>query len=237
MNWERMKSFLIVLFIGINIFLIGFMLNSVKNTTTVSKSVATDTVSILMNNNIYIDGRIIPLSTDNPGSFEVTPINVNSTYTSSKNITDKNANDEIKKALRSVGIKKDYIITKNSDGSYCIGQRAYGHFIFDSAVFAKINGNTITIEGRWYTPASKPDGKDGDMLPVTSVLIEFMNNPSRDGNIHNCITSVSIGYCVPGHDSGADYISMTAVPCYSITTSDGASFLYEASNGAFKQIR
>ena len=62
MNWERMKSFLIILFVGINIFLIGFMLNSVKNTTTVSKTVMTDTVSILNGNNIYIDSNIIPLS-------------------------------------------------------------------------------------------------------------------------------------------------------------------------------
>lgn len=237
MNWERMKSFLIILFVGINIFLIGFMLNSVKNTTTVSKTVMTDTVSILNGNNIYIDSNIIPLSADNPGSFEVMPVNVNSTYTSSKNITDKSVESEIKKALKSVGIRKDYIITENSDGSYCIGQKAYGLFIFDSLVNARIDGNAITLHGRWYTPNSKPIGKDGDMRPITSVLIDFMNNPSRDINIHNCITSISIGYCVPGHDSGADYISMTAVPCYCITTSNGASFLYEASTGVFKQIR
>ncbi|MBR2476739.1 MAG: hypothetical protein IKB50_01240 [Clostridia bacterium] len=237
MNWERMKSFLIVLFVGINIFLIGFMLNSVKNSSTVSKTVVADTTSILSDNNIYIDSNIIPLSTDNPGSFEVMPVNVNFTYTSKVQITDKNAKSEIKKALKSNGIKNNYIITRNNDGSYCIGQKAYGHFIFDSLINATCSGNTITLTGRWYTLNSKPVGKDGEMLPVTSVLIEFMNNPVRDGNIHNCITSITIGYCVPGHDSGADYISMTAVPCYSINLSNGVSFLYEASTGAFKQIR
>lgn len=236
MNWERMKSFLIVLFVAINIFLIAFMLNSVSNTNTVSKTIVADTVSILGSNNIYIDSNIIPLSTDNPGSFEVTPVNVSTTYTSSKNITDKNAKGEIKKALKSVGIK-DYAISRNSDGTYCIGQKAYGHFIFDSSVVIKINGNTITLEGKWYTPRSKSSAKDGDMLPVTSVLIDFMNNPQRDAALHNSISSISIGYCVPAHDSGADYISMTAVPCYSITTSNGASFLYEATSGAFKQMR
>lgn len=133
MNWERMKSFLIVLFVAINIFLIAFMFNSVRNTTTVSKSVATDTATILGNNNIYIDSSIIPLSTDNPGSFEVLPINVDTTYTSSKPITDKNAKKMIAKALKSAGVR-DFLISVNPDGSYCIGQEAYGHFIFDRLV-------------------------------------------------------------------------------------------------------
>lgn len=236
MSWERMKSFLIVLFVAINIFLIGFMLNSVSKTATVTKAVVEDTVSILHNNNIRIDIDTVPLSVKNTGFFEVTPINVSNNHTAKKTITDKNAKGEIKKALKNLGIK-DYIISRNNDGSYYVGQKVYGYYLYDSGISAVINGNTLTLEGKWYIPKAKPSGKDTDIIPVTSVLIEFMNNPHRDVNIHNNITDIAIGYCVPGHDNGSEYISMTAVPCYCITTSNGASFLYEASNGAFSRIK
>lgn len=236
MNWERVKNFLIILFIGINIFLVVFMFGSVRTSTSITKAVVNDTVNLLSANSIAIDSKIIPLSVNNPGTFDVVAINVDSSYTSSKALTDSNIQPEIKKALKALGVK-DFEISKVADSEYYAVQKTDGHFIFDSGITVKADGNSITLNGVWYNQQSKPKGKNSDMLPVTAALIDFMNNTDRDTSIHNHVIDIQVGYCVPQYDSGMDHKSMPAVPCYSITTSNGSSFLYDAAAGTYLKIK
>lgn len=235
MNWERVKNFLIVLFIGINIFLVCFMLTSFKDSASVNKSVVKDTVSILNANNISINEDIVPSSISNPGTFDVVAINVNSSYESPKTLDAGNAESELKKALKVLGVK-DYEIIKKDDFTYSVMQKTNGYFIFDSGINAKINGNNIALAGVWYKQQTKPksDGySDGGIVYVTGVLIDFINNADRNPSIHNEITGIDVGYCVPQYDSGLDHKSMPAVPCYCITTANGTAFLYDAASGAY----
>lgn len=235
MNWERVKSFLIVLFVGINIFLISFMLSSVKRSSSVNKTVVADTVSILNANGVSVNENIIPSSISNPGTFDVVALNVDSSYDSPRTISENNAEAEVKKALKVLGIK-DYKITKIDSFTYSVIQKTDGYFIFDSGITAKASDNSISLSGVWYKQQTKPKAEgydDGGIVYVTGVLIDFINNPDRNRDIHNTINSIEVGYCVPQYDSGMEHKSMTAVPCYSVTTADGTSFLYEAANGTY----
>lgn len=236
MNWERVKNFLIILFIFINIFLVVFMFSSVRTSTSITKAVVNDTVNLLSANSISIDSKVIPLSVNNPGTFDVVAINVDSSYTSSKALTESTIKSEIKKALKALGIK-DFAISKVNDYEYYAVQKVNEHFIFDSGISARADGNNITLSGVWYNQQSKPRGKNSDMLPVTAALIDFMNNSDRDKTIHNQVVDIQVGYCVPQYDSGMDHKSMPAVPCYSITTSNGSSFLYDAAAGTYLKIK
>lgn len=236
MNWERIKTFLIILFIGINIFLIAFTMSSVHRSTSVTEAVVGDTVGLLGANGITVDGDIIPLSVNNPGTLDVMAITVKNSYQSPKAIDDGNAVSEIKKALRALGVK-DTEISKKGENTYFIVQKIKNNFIYDSGITAMIDGNNIALEGVWYKQQTKPRATDEDLMPVTAILIDFMNNPNRDNNIHREISEIGVGYCVPQYDSGVNHKSMPAVPCYAITTKDGTVFLYDASGGTYLKNR
>ena len=232
MNWERIKNFLIILFVGINIFLIGFMFSSVRKSTSVTDAVVEDTVRLLGANSIGVEGKIIPLSVNNPGTLDVVAINVESQYTCSKTLSEANAVGEIKKALKALGVKNT-VISKTNETEYYIMQKIKDNFIYDSGITALLDGNNIKLSGVWYKQQTKPRSTEIDMMPVTAILIDFMNNPNRDVALHNKIESIGVGYCVPQYDSGVDHKSMPAVPCYSIKTENGTMFLYDALRGVY----
>lgn len=235
MNWERVKNFLIVLFLGINIFLLFFTFNSVKITSSTSKAVIRDTAAILQANNISIDEDIIPYSINNPGSFDAAPINISHSYDSPKNLKESNAESEIKKALAIIDVK-NFEISKVSDNRYSVIQKINGYHIFNGGITAEITDNRISLNGVWYKQKNKPstDGyADDGLVYVTSVLIDFINNPDRNPQIHNTIKGIDFGYGMPQYDSGTQHVSVPAVPCYSITTADGTAFIYEAASGEY----
>lgn len=235
MNWERVKNFLIFLFLGINIFLVFFMFNSVKTTSSTNKTVIEDTISVLNANNITINDDVIPYSINNPGTFDAVPVTIDHSYDSPKTLAPSNIESEIKKALAIIDIKK-FEILKISDDTYRITQKINGYPVFSSDVQAKIENNRISLSGIWYKQKTKAKtsgyAEDG-LVFVTSVLIDFINNPDRDHLASNTITKIDFGYGVPHYDSGAQHVSVPAVPCYSITTADGKSFIYEAASGEY----
>lgn len=235
MNWERVKNFLIFLFLGINIFLLFFMFNSVKITSSTSKAVIRDTASILQANSISVDEDIIPYSISNPGSFDAVPINIAHSYDSPKHLKKSNTESEIKKALAIIDVK-NFEILKISDTKYSVIQKINGYRVFSAGITAEITDNRISLNGLWYKQKNKPstDGYAHDVLVyVTSVLIDFINNPDRNPQIHNTITNIDFGYGMPQYDSGTQHVSVPAVPCYCITTADGTSFIYEAASGEY----
>lgn len=235
MNWEKVKTFLIVLFFAINVFLVGFMLNSVKITSSASKTVIEDTAAILNANNISISKEIIPYSIANPGTFDAVPITIDHSYDSPKKLADSNVEAQIKKALAVIDVK-NYNINKIDDSTYSVVQKAGGYTVYDGRIAATVENNRISLKGVWYKQKTKPrksGNADDGLVFVTGVLIDFINNPDRNPSVHNSISSVEVGYCVPQYDSGMQHVSVPVVACYSITTSDGTVFIYEASSGEY----
>lgn len=239
MNWEKVKTFLIVLFFAINVFLVGFMLNSVKITSSASKTVIEDTVAILTANSINIADEQIPYSIANPGTFDAVPITVDHSYTSPKELNENNIEGELKKAMAVVALKK-FDITKLDANTYAIRQIIDGHHLCDSFITARVDNNRISLNGIWYKPKSKPKkGGDADdeMVYVTGVLIDFINNPDRNPAVNHTVSDIEVGYCVPQYDSGVQHASVPVVACYAIKTSDGSAFIYEASSGEYLRKR
>ena len=82
MNWKSIKTFLIILFLILNVFLI-ILTNKINNAKNLSQSEIDETVTLLNINNISIDSSIIPVSP----SEDIT-INLTDIYYINENIED-----------------------------------------------------------------------------------------------------------------------------------------------------
>lgn len=71
MQWSRVKTILIVIFIIVNIYLLINYFHSSQNGVTVSPAVVDDAVSILSSNSIQIDKRVIPTTSPQVRVFDV----------------------------------------------------------------------------------------------------------------------------------------------------------------------
>lgn len=60
MNWGRVKTVLIILFLATDLFLLGIYMTSKHSSSTISTQVIEDTITVLANNNITISPDIIP---------------------------------------------------------------------------------------------------------------------------------------------------------------------------------
>ena len=60
MNWGRVKTVLIILFLATDLFLLGIYMTSKHSSSTIPAQVIEDTVTVLANNNITISPDIIP---------------------------------------------------------------------------------------------------------------------------------------------------------------------------------
>ncbi len=65
MNWSKVKTILIVLFLGVNIFLLTSMMISANKTIMISSETLDNTIEILNKNNIEIDRELIPKKVEN----------------------------------------------------------------------------------------------------------------------------------------------------------------------------
>src|SRR5690554_4570675 len=65
MNWFKVKTILITLFLFINIFLLINIMFSVKKATLISTETINNTVEVLEKNNIQINSNIIPTRMSN----------------------------------------------------------------------------------------------------------------------------------------------------------------------------
>lgn len=70
MNWGRVKTVLIILFLATDIFLLGIYMTSKYSSSTISDEVIEDTVAALANNDITINPDIIPKKTQSAAYAE-----------------------------------------------------------------------------------------------------------------------------------------------------------------------
>jgi|GEM_PF-2146781 len=71
MNWPRVKTILIILFLCINIFLLVDRLILIDRTITIDAETVADTIEILKKNNVLIDKAIIPLKMSSMRKLEM----------------------------------------------------------------------------------------------------------------------------------------------------------------------
>lgn len=243
MNWEKLKTFLIILFIILNIFLIFVMHIDNSKNINISDETISNTIKVLENNNILIDKAIIPKKIVSLNAIELKNVvfgskfpksyqkNADKSFSIMLDANIKSASD-IKKILSNAGIDKNAEIVYNEDTSR-VNLKIRNYYIFDIGLDIKeTNGKTV-ISGNWYINQTRPKKNNNvsEIIPITGILIEFANQVKSDNIIE--VKSITLGYYIPESKRNLDNINTTATPCYRINTSDNKSYFYNARNGEY----
>ena len=180
MNWKRIKTFLIILFLIINIYLISTSSGiSVVPTTTVTKfdkETIDKTVSLISKNyDVEIDVGIIPTQFVNLRNIDVTNLIFDDRFQESKynliqtesgfecdiktntySYTEEIATNEIDVILLDFGITpQSYKLRfeKSDYGLVChINEYVSEYPIFDGYIKAEFTSSHIRLNGNWYFP-------------------------------------------------------------------------------------
>ncbi len=245
MNWEKLKTFLIVLFSLINVFLIASLILMTQRGNPISEETIRDTVDILSENGITLNEKHIPRPQKAMENIQLTAMaytdtfpksamrDADGTFTLSYNTVAK-SNRDVKKLLSNSELTLPGLTFDKefSDGTTYAHQEVSGYEIFGAYLEARTTSDGTQLKGIWYSPLSEPVRSDstGDVVPITSILIEFISNPNRpDGE--QTIIDIQYGYHIPSYDSGVTHLTVTAVPSWRILLSGGEQFYYDARTG------
>ncbi|MBE7030236.1 MAG: hypothetical protein E7409_02280 [Ruminococcaceae bacterium] len=250
MNWEKLKTFLIFLFLGINIFLIATNLHSFYTESIISRETVSDTVSLLAQKGISVEPDIIPRSVESLENIILTNIlfendQITRAQTGEQfahpmdwgEVTENSAKDEAKRAAKRMGLEYAQAFSpRKTEGGIVVelGQQIRGITVFDSVAQAVFANGTATLSGTWYVPEVLPrkaSADDSEKVYITGVLIDFIGNPDRAAQTQ--ITGIDFGYRIPTYESGMSHKQVTAVPCYRLTTADGNRYDYNAKTGEY----
>lgn len=245
MNWNKLKTFLIVLFSALNIILIITMLAKDYKETVIPQQTIQDTVDVLKKRGISLDKSIIPERSKNMEGFSMQTLkfeglSVDVKYPGGEifelSVPYKaHSLSEVKGLLEKLGILYAEFTT---DGKSLKNLRAFESIddfrIFGNFLDITVLEDKVNIRGKWLVP-SVTEGEREDMAEpcqITSILIEFISNPDRpQGNI--TIRNVDFGYFAPSYTLTDRVETFTVVPCWEITLDTGDKFYYDARNGEY----
>jgi len=261
MSWKRIKSFLIILFLLINILLI-FSSNNVLlfiSKTKFDNEVIDGTINILNRNyGISVSENVIPSYIDTLDSVDVTNIiyteefenitelKANRSSFEGEIITDifsyneENALTEIKLILNKLNINDEsYKITvkKVDNGIMCnVYEYIDKYRFFDGYIKALFTPGVVSLSGTWYivqnTDKRNYAKNNVRMADVTGVLLDLANISSADSGLTpKEITDIKYGYHLSYYDLNALTKSAPAVPSYLIETDIGSKYYYDAISG------
>jgi len=262
MNLGRVKTFLIVLFLGINIYLAISLFMSTRFF--VDKDTVNSTVSVLQKNGITLNSKDVLRSVINLKNIDTNNIIYAEKF---KNATDdksfKRDNDNFvwKIAVPSVHKQSDSQIKNNverillnsgfetkfmkpgkmyTDSS---GDRAYiircyvgDYEIFDSSIKVKVLKDNIVVSGRWYEPLSdeyRSKSRSRDTVYITSVLVSMVQNDAIMKEAPFEITDIDYGYLAGTSYGEGAHVTTSALPYYRIKDSKNNVYYYDAKNGSY----
>ncbi len=276
MNWSRTKTWLIVLFVGINLFLLFTLAKENIAQSTISEQMVTDTVAVLARNGITVDAQLIPRKmpalsavevlntvTDQkalaesilggPAAYDaqtnqylrstailrfdgdnIAYININPAQSNVYTDT-QGAIDYAKAFFTDAGfdISKAQMQVKKQTGNeteLVFTQRLDSYPLLDSRLEITVTKRGVSkMEGCWFYMSddqSGNSGASGRVKEITSVLIDFISDPYRAGSSTE-ITSITLGYTTGNKNSY--HKSVSAMPSWYITTSDGREYYYDAN--------
>ncbi len=261
MNLGKVKTFLIVLFLGINIYLI--ISSFLASRFFIDGKTIDDTVALLKSNQISIDKDLIDSSFTNlknidtnnivytqkfkkankDGIFEIE----NDTFLCEREfkgiyeLSDRRIKKEIEKFLEASGFETEHmkygkISDKKGQKSYTIRCFVKGYEVFDSFIRVTVLKDSFKLKGSWYEPLSediKSRSGSRDVKYVTSVLLSMLQNEEIMKNKPFTIKAVDYGYLSAASYGGGAHVTTSALPYYRIETSKGNVYYYDAANGAY----
>ncbi len=261
MNWPRVKTILIFMFLVVDIMLLASIIVPSVGLSRIPQETIEKTCEVLAQRGIEIPPEVIPARRENMGIVELYniwpessaiagkllgdgfladgPVYKNGTKTlflgeSEFNYENTSAKKTIAHELIEIGIDVRENLYEEGEFSLRTWQTIKGKKIFESEIYASKADSTINISGYWIFP----DRENGviintpdTLLDVTGVLIDFINNPLREDKVK--ITSVEIGYSagMVYRDTAHKLVSVS--PTYKISTSTGSYYMYDALSGNF----
>ncbi len=254
MNWKTIKTFLIFLFLAVNIFLLAISYKSYTMAKLSDRTIA-DALNLLENNNISLDTSIIPRDAARLDNIQLTNLYysvIATPYKSQMMFTDNgmvslilpandipsdksNLSDYIINNLSIHGFDTKNINIRQQDNTYIITYKFNKLPIFNNYMTVTPDGNTLRLVGNWYVSEKESTytGKDTRHIYATSALTELISHPSRNSNEKLTITNIDTGYYAD-ISSGAENIKIiSASPCYRLTTDSDKVYYYSITDSKF----
>lgn len=262
MSWKKIKTFLILLFLLINIYLIFSTDGSVvkfESVTTIDEATINKTVQILRRNyDIAIKPDVIPSKINNINIIDVTnyiyedKLKDNDKYelrisgaefsaiidTKTYSYNETNAATEIGDILNELGIVSDSYkmnFSKSDTGLVCyIDEYVSDIPILNGRIMAEFLPTSISLRGHWYSPHTFDVKSQDNSLRMTDVTGVIVDAASRAQLAGaSALTEVVYGYYVSSYDENSVSKTSSAIPCYMIETDIGSKYFYDAYNGKF----
>lgn len=247
MNWNNIKTFLIFLFLAVNIFLIVISVN-MHNASKLTDKNINETLILLEKNNIKIDEQIIPRNAYSNNSIHLTDIYF-SDIISSQNISRDNnqvviilncdwpksdiSEKLILQTLKKYGFDISNIQITLFDGKYIISSKFNDIPIFNNNLMVTHHDDKLVLRGNWYIAKDSYMWQQSSQSYATSALINFVSCPYRNTDKTSVITNIEYGYYAQSDNMNQNIKTISSSPCYRLTTDDGMMYYYSVNEGKF----
>ena len=253
MEWNKIKTILIVVFAVVNIFLFFVYYGGFDNGA-LSDELVAQTVEVLELNNVGIDARLLK---NNYESIKV--CNVENSYANVKDVLDATLyqnsvlsgeidttrhsftfvpdegssfyglpSSRAEKALKESGLLADVSYRKEQaeDGIYFY-LKFEGKVFFDSYIFVRTKDDKIvSISAYNMLGDTVSEGSLAETVSLPEILINFATENSSQSRID--IVGLRTGYYV---GTRGETVRVTAAPVWQIKTADNKVFYYDMRNG------
>lgn len=261
MNWPRVKTILIFLFLAVDIILLAAIIVPSAGMSRIPQETIQTTAELLSSRGVKISPDIIPFRRESMGIVELYNIwpdrpqlaqsligsseipsngvikNGSKTLTlleDSFKYEDLKDGKSIAHQLLDLGIDLRENAYVQGDFSIRGWQTIDGKKIFESEIYAAETDSLVSVSGYWiFSEKEKGAIKNtpDTLVDVTGVLIDFLNNSLREDNI--TIISVELGYSTGSAYRDTSHKLVSVSPAYKISTDSGAYYMYDALSGDF----
>ena len=246
MNWPRVKTILIFLFLAVDLILLATIIVPSVSLSRIPQETIENTASLLSSHGIEISADIIPARRESLGIIELynmwpdtaglsemligsnqawadnTFANGSKTLIlSDSGFEYKNSQSEntLAHELIDLGIDVRENLYEQGDSSLRAWQSVDGKKIFESEIYASQTEALVSVSGYWiFSDREKGiiTNTPDTLIDVTGVLIDFISNPLRDNNIK--VTSIELGYSTGTAYRDTTHKLVSASPAYKIGT-------------------
>lgn len=253
MNLGKVKNFLIVLFLGINIYLIAAGFSTARFY--LDKDTVSDCIEVLSENSVTLKEDVIPRYTVNLRGIDTdNTVYTNKFVKDGKNgfktkgntfscvvpLADKTAEPEkaVLGFLKENGFDTEHMkfSSAKKEGVWYITCLVDDYCIFDSRIKVTKSGASYIINGRWYEPKShkvRSQSRQRNTVYITSVLVDMLQNEEIMQNAPFEITDIDYGYLAGLPYGSEEHIRATAMPYYRIKDNKGNTYYYDAASGEY----
>ena len=261
MNLGRVKTFLIVLFLGINIYLMASHFFSTRFY--IKEKTIDDTISIIKEYGITVDKDTVIRYTVNLKNIETNNVIYSDTFVKKNkdnkfridenrfeatfkskalaNKSDKEIQDTVISKLESYGFSKTYMdlgkIKSTKGGKHFdIHCKVKKYYIFDNKISVNITGDSFTVKGMWFEPSNDNitmNSHSRKTVYITSVLMNLIENEDAKKNLPFKVTDIDYGYMGGTIYGNGGHVTATSLPYYRIKDNKGNVYYYDASNGSY----